>query len=132
MNLCIGPRTQLFRHGSLTCTADLLNGVILYRLYPIVISRFLLDLRQIGDIVDDDDRLSTTIAFNHMPSSNEHTSFLDGIHKSMGGPLHGLFDRIVEMDSPHEDQVENTPTSATYEDIDQSTSIISREVEVVR
>ena len=98
------------------------------RLYPIMISRFLLDLRQIGDIVDDDDRLSTTIAFNHMLSGNENTSFLDGIHRSMGGPLHCLFDRIVEMDSQHEEQVENALLSASHEDLERSTGIISHEV----
>ncbi|KAI0087745.1 hypothetical protein BDY19DRAFT_907197 [Irpex rosettiformis] len=75
------------------------------QLYPIVISRFLLDLRQVDDLVDPDSDNPVVIASHIVNMINTHTSTTDpGMLGNLGGALYGPFDRVLENNLPNEEQ----------------------------
>ncbi|KAI0087746.1 hypothetical protein BDY19DRAFT_952927, partial [Irpex rosettiformis] len=60
-------------------------------LYPVVISRFLLDLRQINDPIDPDDE-NPVVPTSRILTKNSHINITDSTLGNLGEALHGPFD----------------------------------------
>ena len=97
-----------------------------------MISRFLLDLRQLDDFSEtDDDRPSAPIAFSRrLTQDDARTSDLGGMLGNMGENLHCPFDKVVEDRSPPEEHVMDKAQSFLSESFEKA--VIVCEVEVVR